>query len=134
MSDYDTDLVLWADDQARALRAAASAGANLPIDWDNVAEEIDELGKSQRRDLASRIATILIHLLKLEASPATAPVPAGVKAFANSGTPLTDYWAIRRVCVRPSLTWSRTNCRGQGSGCWPLSRTIPSSRVWTSMA
>jgi hypothetical protein len=70
---YDTDLVLWAEDQSRALRDAASLGVNLPIDWQNVAEEIEALGKSQGRELASRIGGILEHLIKLQASPAAAP-------------------------------------------------------------
>lgn len=70
---YDTDLALWAESQARALRDARRAGTNLPIDWENVAEEIEALGKSQARELASRIRTILVHLLKLQASPATEP-------------------------------------------------------------
>jgi Domain of unknown function DUF29 len=72
---YDTDLALWAKHQARALRDAGHAGTNLPIDWENVAEEIESLGKSQARELASRISVILVHLLKLEASPATEPRP-----------------------------------------------------------
>jgi hypothetical protein len=50
---YDTDLVLWAEGQASALRDAARAGVNLPIDWLNVAEEIEALGKSQARELAT---------------------------------------------------------------------------------
>jgi Domain of unknown function DUF29 len=71
--EYNTDLVLWAQDQARALRNAAGVASNLPVDWDNVAEEIETLGKSQSRELASRISTVLIHLLKLKVSPATEP-------------------------------------------------------------
>ena len=39
----------------------------------NLAEEIESLGKSQRRELASQIRRILRHLLKLEASPASDP-------------------------------------------------------------
>ena len=70
---YDTDVLLWSEEQARALRAAAHGGTNLPIDWENVAEEIESLGKSLARELASRISTILIHLMKLEASPANEP-------------------------------------------------------------
>lgn len=70
---YDADLTLWAESQARALRDAGHAGTNLPIDWENVAEEIESLGKSQARELASRIRTILVHLLKLEGSPAAEP-------------------------------------------------------------
>lgn len=70
---YDADLVLWAEDQARALRDAAQARTNLPIDWENVAEEIESLGRSQARELASRIGVILVHLMKLQASPAAQP-------------------------------------------------------------
>jgi hypothetical protein len=70
---YDGDLALWAADQARALRRAAKASTNQPIDWENVAEEIESLGKSQARELASRIETILLHLIKLQASPAGHP-------------------------------------------------------------
>jgi hypothetical protein len=71
---YDQDLVRWSEEQARALRAAADAGWNAPIDWEHVAEEIESLGKSDRRALASHIAIIIEHLLKLQASPA--PMPA----------------------------------------------------------
>ena len=53
---YDQDLVLWTEEQARELRVAANAGWNAPIDWENVAEEIESLGKSERRTLASHIA------------------------------------------------------------------------------
>ncbi len=61
VSEYHTDFGLWAADQARALRAAAHT-INLPIDWDNVAEEIEALGKVQARDMAQRLSTILVHL------------------------------------------------------------------------
>jgi Domain of unknown function DUF29 len=68
---YDRDFLLWTEDQAGALRRAK--GANLPLDWDNLAEEIESLGKSLRRELASQIRRILRHLFKLEASPASDP-------------------------------------------------------------
>ena len=71
---YDQDLVRWSEEQARALREAANAGWNAPIDWENVAEEIESLGKSDRRALASHIALVIEHLLKLQASPASEPL------------------------------------------------------------
>ena len=37
---YDEDFFLWSKTQAEALRAAARGTTNLPIDWENVAEEI----------------------------------------------------------------------------------------------
>jgi len=63
---YDEDFFRWTEVQAKALRDAASAGANLPLDWENLAEEVEDLGKSLRRELSSRIATIMEHLMKLE--------------------------------------------------------------------
>ena len=36
---YDQDFVLWTREQSAALRRAK--GANLPLDWDNLAEEIE---------------------------------------------------------------------------------------------
>ncbi|NNM71945.1 DUF29 domain-containing protein [Enterovirga aerilata] len=70
---YETDFIRWAESQAQALRAAAGARVNLPIDWENVAEEIESLGKSQRRELRSRLDTIIEHLLKLAYSPSVDP-------------------------------------------------------------
>ena len=45
---YDEDFVAWAEQQAAALRAAARGGSNQQLDWENLAEEIEDLGKSQR--------------------------------------------------------------------------------------
>ncbi len=69
---YHTDFYAWTQAQGRAIRTAASGG-NAPVDWANVAEEIETLGRSERRELASRIATVIEHLLKLALSPADAP-------------------------------------------------------------
>jgi hypothetical protein len=68
---YDQDFFLWTEEQAAALRRAKES--NLPLDWENLAEEIESLGKSDRRQLTSQIRRILRHLLKLEASPAARP-------------------------------------------------------------
>ena len=70
---YDTDFALWSAEQAAAIRAAASSGANLPLDWENLAEGIESLGKLLRRELGSRMAVIIEHLLKLQISPAAEP-------------------------------------------------------------
>jgi hypothetical protein len=70
---YKEDFVLWAEGQAAALRKAASAGTNLPLDWENLAEEVESLAGSQRRELRSRIGTIMEHLLKLQYSRSENP-------------------------------------------------------------
>jgi hypothetical protein len=73
MVGYDEDLYLWSQQQAAALREAARRGVNLPVDWENVAEEIESLGRSDRRGITSRLETIMVHLLKLEHSLAPDP-------------------------------------------------------------
>ena len=74
LSDYDTDTVLWSERQADLLRrVAAGERVNDQVDWENVAEEIDSAGRSQRLALASYVGLVLEHLMKLEASPAIEP-------------------------------------------------------------
>jgi hypothetical protein len=68
---YDRDFFLWTKQQAEGLRHAKAS--NLPLDWKNLAEEIESLGKSDRRQLTSQVRRILRHLLRLEASPAIQP-------------------------------------------------------------
>jgi signal transduction histidine kinase len=70
---YEEDFIRWTEEQAAALRQAAGLATNLPLDWENLAEEIDSLGRSLRHELRSRIAVIIEHLIKLESSPATGP-------------------------------------------------------------
>lgn len=70
---YDEDFVRWSQVQAAAIRSAASSGTNLPLDWENLAEEIDSLGKSQGNELMSRTRTLVEHLLKLACSSTTEP-------------------------------------------------------------
>lgn len=70
---YDNDTAAWAEQQAAALRAAARDNSNQLVDWENLAEEIESLGKSLKYALASQIFRVLHHLVKLEYSPAVAP-------------------------------------------------------------
>jgi hypothetical protein len=62
---YDTDTYGWAMEQAGALKRRA---AN-EIDWDNVAEEIESLGKQQLAELRNRFAILVAHLLKWIVQP-----------------------------------------------------------------
>jgi len=66
---YYTDVVIWSERQAALLRRmAAGERVNDQNDWANVAEEIDALDISDRRELTNRARTILAHLLKLQVS------------------------------------------------------------------
>ncbi|HKM61917.1 MAG TPA: DUF29 domain-containing protein [Acidisphaera sp.] len=66
---YDRDFVAWTEVQAAKLRDAAAARVDLPIDWENVAEEIGSLGRDNKRELGRRLDNIVEHLLKLRWSP-----------------------------------------------------------------
>lgn len=68
---YDTDFHAWTQQQAAALRKAARAKLNIPapLDWENLAEEIGALGKSQESELESRYFRLLAHLLKWHHQP-----------------------------------------------------------------
>jgi Domain of unknown function DUF29 len=57
---YDTDFVRWTEEQAATLRARRFDG----LDLENLAEEIESLGKRDRRRLKSRLTVLLMHLLK----------------------------------------------------------------------
>lgn len=63
--DYERDFYAWTQDQAQKLRDRR----HDEIDWENVAEEIESLGRSQRREIRSRLLVLLLHLLKWEFQP-----------------------------------------------------------------
>jgi hypothetical protein len=57
---YRTDFHAWLGEQAKLLRAGDVAG----LDLENLAEEIEASGGSQRRELRSRLRVLILHLLK----------------------------------------------------------------------
>ncbi len=70
---YDVDFYAWTSEQAEVLRKAAHGGSNEPLDFENLAEEIESLGKSDKRALKSEISRIIHHLVKLQYSPVSDP-------------------------------------------------------------
>ncbi len=65
MHTYEDDVVAWASEQSRLLRE----GHFEQLDIERIAEEIEDVGKSEQRELASRMAVVLIHLLKWAYQP-----------------------------------------------------------------
>jgi hypothetical protein len=57
---YETDVVAWAHEQAALLRS----GNLSAIDALNIAEEIDDVARAERRELKSRMSVLVAHLLK----------------------------------------------------------------------
>ncbi len=63
---YDRDFYAWANEQAALLRA----GRLTEADIENIAEEIESMGRSEKRELINRLAVLLSHLLKWQFQPA----------------------------------------------------------------
>jgi hypothetical protein len=68
---YEDDFYAWTQHQAAVLREMPVADNQL--DREHVAEEIEDLGKSERDAVRSQIRRIIEHLLKLAYSPAQEP-------------------------------------------------------------
>ena len=66
MSTYERDFYAWTQDQATLLRSHEFAR----LDIANLIEEIEAMGRSERRQLTSRLEVLLIHLLKWQFQPA----------------------------------------------------------------
>jgi Domain of unknown function DUF29 len=62
---YEDDAYGWAMYQAELIRERQ---ADM-LDWDNIAEEIESVGKSERRSLQSNLVQIILHMLKWDVQP-----------------------------------------------------------------
>ena len=62
---YDEDLYQWTIEQGRALRDRETNA----LDYDNLAEEIESVGRSDKREIESRLENLLVHLLKWRCQP-----------------------------------------------------------------
>jgi len=67
---YDTDFYQWTVAQASLLRNEEYAD----LDRHNLIEEIESMGASERRELDSRLTTIMLHLLKITNEPNSSAV------------------------------------------------------------
>jgi len=65
VSLYDADFYGWTQTQADLIRSGNIAG----LDLDNILEEIETMGRSEKRGLKNRLAVLLTHLLKWQYQP-----------------------------------------------------------------
>lgn len=64
-TSYDRDFYAWANEQAALLRSGRLSEADI----EHVAEEIESMGKAEKRELVSRLTILLLHLLKWRFQP-----------------------------------------------------------------
>lgn len=62
---FEQDFFAWANEQAALLRAGKLDRADI----DHIAEEIESMGRAEKRELANRLAVLLTHLLKWRFQP-----------------------------------------------------------------
>ena len=62
---YDRDFLLWTERTAELIRQ----GRVSEVDLEHVAEEVEDMGKSQKHEAASRLNVILKHLIKWQIQP-----------------------------------------------------------------
>jgi Domain of unknown function DUF29 len=62
---YETDYLQWIETTVKKLQSQDYAN----VDWENLIEEIADMGRSERRSLKSNIIVVLVHLLKWQFQP-----------------------------------------------------------------
>jgi hypothetical protein len=74
---YGDDILLWSERQADLLRRRATGELvnDAELDWRNIAEEIEDLGRSELRSCRSLLRQALRHMLKAEAWPLSRDAP-----------------------------------------------------------
>ena len=65
MSLYEQDFYQWTQEQAALLKA----GTLAQLDIENLIEEVESMGRSEKRELVSRLAVLLAHMLKWDYQP-----------------------------------------------------------------
>jgi hypothetical protein len=92
---YEDDFYAWAQFQAQVVRTLPTADNRF--DRDNLVEEIESLGRSERNTARSQVRRILVHFLKLACSPARDPRFDWMDWIADARAELADK-------LSPSLT------------------------------
>jgi hypothetical protein len=134
---YDTDVVAWANEQATLLRE----GRLTEIDVLNIAEEIEDVAKSERRELESRMAILIAHLLKWKFQPGrrgtswAATIRAQRARIRHTLHKMPSLKPVLKDEVWLDLLWldavalaeQQTNLNLPGSWIWPVSQILDDS-------
>lgn len=132
MSDglYDRDFYAWANEQAALLRAGKLDAADV----EHIAEEIESMGRSEKRELVSRLEVLLLHLLKWQFQPERRGASWEV-SIANSRDQLTDHLddnpSLRpRLPAAMATAYRRTRREARAETGLPEA-TFPADCPWT---
>jgi len=76
-SIYDDDIVLWSEQQAEIIRRLGATRRDLlnELDVENVAEEIESVGRSETAAVESFLRLLLLHVIKIASAPEAEAAP-----------------------------------------------------------
>src|ERR1700744_2026805 len=83
---YDRDFYAWANEQAALLRAGEVSRADV----ENIAEELERLGRTEKREFVSRLTALISLLLKARSQPGKRP-PSWKDAIASARGQLLEH-------------------------------------------
>lgn len=127
---YDLDFHAWANEQASLLRMGKLSGADVK----NIAEEIEALGRHEKRELVSRLTVLLHHLLQWRFQPGRRSRSWEV-SIANTRDELADHLAdnpsLKALLPEAVAKAYRRARRTASNETGLLESALPSECPWT---
>jgi hypothetical protein len=105
---YRDDVYAWSKQQAEALREIARRDTSNRVDWENVIEEIDDVGNNTLHAVESALRLIFVHVLKAVADPDARALNHWAGEVAAFHADLTGrFTASMRQTIDLDRTWKR---------------------------
>lgn len=106
---YETDVYAWSQRQAALLRDIASRSTRSnELDWEHLAEEIEDVGNSALNAVRSFLRQFLLHLIKAAYSPQQALAPRwGDEAIRFHGDAVDRLTPSMKPLIDIEALWSR---------------------------
>ena len=118
--DYDTDILSWSERQAALLRrVGAGDKINDQVDWPNVAEEVESVGRSELHAVESLLIRAILHGLKADAWPLAGYAPhweAEARGFGDDAAHRFTPSMRQPIDVADLYAWA---LRRMACGGWP---------------
>jgi len=136
---YETDFYAWANEQAALLRSGQLATADI----ENIAEEIESMARTEKRELICRLALFLLQLLKWQHQPglrgpnwrSTIPESRGEVQLGRVGNVISGQTSSPSIPSRTlSIDRSSTRPRLQSSMPTVMARRSSISSFFCSLA
>ncbi len=113
---YDLDFYAWAEQQAATLRGLQVSHPSLPLDFAHLIEEVEDLARRDVRAAKSQLRRLILHVLKLEYSPADHPRRQWLNSIDDARQELDDILSSSVVAIVSPLLpqlyiWARRAAR-----------------------